>query len=55
MLLIERLRPDVPRDSLWAVLDPAKRIGLAGPCEVPWREGVDRLLRARHPEIELQD
>ncbi len=36
-------------------LDPAKRIGLAGPCEVPWRDGVDRLLRARHPEIELQD
>lgn len=34
-------------------LDPTKRIELAGPCAVPWREGVDRLLRARHPEIEL--
>ncbi len=36
-------------------LDPAKRIELAGACKVPWREGFDRMLRARHPEIELTD
>ena len=34
-------------------LDAEKRIDLAGPCRVPWREGVDRMLAARHPEIEL--
>lgn len=36
-------------------LDPTKRIELAGACQVPWREGVDRMLRARHPEIDLRD
>ena len=34
-------------------LDPAKRIELAGACKIPWREGFDRMLRARHSEIEL--
>ncbi len=34
-------------------LDPSKRIGLAGACEVPWQIGVDRMLAARHPELEL--
>ncbi|MEM7410870.1 MAG: NAD(P)-dependent oxidoreductase [Myxococcota bacterium] len=31
-------------------LDPTLRTKLAGPCEVPWREGVRRMLEARHPE-----
>ena len=35
-------------------LDSAKRIALAGACKVSWQEGVDRMLAARHPEIELQ-
>ncbi|MFK7898748.1 MAG: NAD-dependent epimerase/dehydratase family protein [Myxococcota bacterium] len=35
-------------------LDATRRIELAGPCRVPWREGVDRMIAARHPEIELQ-
>ena len=34
-------------------LDPAKRVQLAGPCRVPWREGIDRLIAARHPDLEL--
>ena len=36
-------------------LDPTKRIALAGACKVPWREGFDRMLRARHPEVALAD
>ncbi|MBW2268944.1 MAG: NAD(P)-dependent oxidoreductase [Deltaproteobacteria bacterium] len=31
-------------------LDPTRRIELAGPCKVPWREGLRRMLEARHPE-----
>jgi len=34
-------------------LDPTKRINLAGASKVPWQAGVDRMLTARHPEIEL--
>ena len=32
-------------------LDAARRTELAGPCRVPWREGVDRMVAARHPEL----
>lgn len=35
-------------------LDPTKRIELAGKCEVSWQAGVDRMLAARHGELELQ-
>jgi nucleoside-diphosphate-sugar epimerase len=31
-------------------LDPTRRTQLAGPCSVPWREGVKRMLQARHPD-----
>lgn len=34
-------------------LDPARRIELAGACRVPWKEGLDRMIAARHPEIAL--
>ncbi|WP_326600247.1 NAD-dependent epimerase/dehydratase family protein [Streptomyces sp. NBC_01803] len=30
--------------------DPARRMALTGPCEVPWREGIRRTLLALHPE-----
>lgn len=30
-------------------LDPTRRLALAGACKVAWREGVDRMLAARHP------
>ena len=32
-------------------LDPTRRIELAGRCRVQWREGVDRMIAARHPEL----
>jgi nucleoside-diphosphate-sugar epimerase len=32
-------------------LDPTRRIELAGPCRVPWQEGLDRMIAARHPEL----
>ena len=32
-------------------LDPSRRIELAGPCRVDWRDGVDRMIAARHPEL----
>ena len=35
-------------------LDETRRRELAGPCRVPWREGVRRMLAARHPEIALR-
>ena len=36
-------------------LDPTRRTQLAGPCRIPWREGVRRTLAARHPELTLRD
>lgn len=36
-------------------LDPARRIELAGPCTVKWKDGVRRMLAARHPDLELRD
>ena len=36
-------------------LDTTKRTELAGPCKVGWKEGVRRMIAARHPEIELRD
>ena len=32
-------------------LDAARRIELAGSCRVPWTEGVQRMVAARHPEL----
>ena len=32
-------------------LDTKRRTELAGPCKVPWKEGVRRTIAARHPEI----
>ena len=31
-------------------LDATRRRGLAGPCQVGWRDGVRRMIEARHPE-----
>ena len=30
-----------------------RRRELAGPCQVPWKEGMRRMVAARHPEITL--
>jgi len=32
-------------------LDAARRRELAGPCRVGWREGMRRMVAARHPEL----
>jgi len=32
-------------------LDTARRVELAGGCSVPWRDGVERMIAARHPEL----
>lgn len=34
--------------------DPTRRLELAGPCRVEWQAGVDRMIAARHPELELR-
>jgi nucleoside-diphosphate-sugar epimerase len=36
-------------------LDATRRTMLAGPCRVPWRDGVRRMVAARHPELPLQE
>ena len=36
-------------------LDPTRRTELAGPCSVDWRDGVRRMVAARHPEIPLPE
>jgi len=35
--------------------DPARRLALAGPCRVDWRDGIRRMLAALHPELRLRD
>ena len=35
-------------------LDKTKRVQLAGPCKVPWKDGVRRLIAARYPDRELR-
>jgi uncharacterized protein YbjT (DUF2867 family) len=32
-------------------LDATRRSELAGPCRVDWREGMRRMVAARHPEL----
>ncbi len=32
-------------------LDPTRRSQLAGPCRVKWREGLRRMVAARHPKL----
>jgi UDP-glucuronate 4-epimerase len=37
------------------VTDNARRRAICGPCAVPWRDGVRRVIAERHPELELRD
>ena len=37
------------------LLDSARRRDLAGPCQVPWKEGIRRMIAARHPELALAE
>jgi nucleoside-diphosphate-sugar epimerase len=36
-------------------LDATRLTELAGPCKVDWKDGVRRMLAARHPEVGLRD
>lgn len=36
-------------------LDTAKRTELAGACKVGWKQGVRRMIAARHPGLEIRD
>jgi nucleoside-diphosphate-sugar epimerase len=40
-----------PEGIQHSLIDPARRTALAGPCRVPWKEGVRRMVAARHPEL----
>ena len=46
--------PESPEGIQHSLIDPARRISLAGPCGVPWKEGVRRMVAARHPELLLK-
>lgn len=35
-------------------LDATRRTALAGRCQVSWQAGIDRMIAARHPELELR-
>jgi UDP-glucuronate 4-epimerase len=37
------------------VTDNARRLAVCGPCTVPWRDGVRRVIAERHPELELAE
>lgn len=39
-----------PEGIQQSLLDATRRRALAGPCTVPWKEGVRRMVAARHPE-----
>ena len=43
--------PESPEGIQHSLIDPTRRQQLAGPCLVPWKEGVRRMVAARHPEL----
>lgn len=46
-----QMKVEVGESASWGmkVLDSTRRRELAGPCRVPWKDGVRRALAARHP------
>lgn len=46
--------PDDPLAARVLVTDNTRRRELAGDCQVKWREGMRRMVAARHPEIKLK-
>lgn len=46
--------PDNPLAARTVVVDNTRRKELAGGCQVKWRDGMRRMLAARHPEIKLK-
>ena len=53
------LTPQFDRSDEWGwpqgALDITKRLEFIGECKVKWRDGFKRMLKARHPELELKD
>jgi nucleoside-diphosphate-sugar epimerase len=45
---------DDPLAAKVIVSDPTRRRELAGDCQVKWRDGMRRMIAARHPEIKLK-
>jgi nucleoside-diphosphate-sugar epimerase len=46
--------PDDPLAARTVVADNTRRKELAGDCQVKWRDGMRRMIAARHPEIKLK-
>jgi nucleoside-diphosphate-sugar epimerase len=46
--------PDDPLAAKVIVSDSTRRRQIAGDCRVHWREGMRRIIAARHPEIKLK-
>ena len=34
-----------------SIADNSRRLALAGPCKVSWRDGVRRMMEDRHPDL----
>jgi nucleoside-diphosphate-sugar epimerase len=34
-----------------SIADNSRRLALAGPCKVPWRDGMRRMMEDRHPDL----
>lgn len=45
---------DRPRSGSW-IGDPGRRIALGCECIVSWRDGMKRMIAARHPEVTIRD
>ena len=45
---------DRPRAASW-IGDHSRRIALGCTCQVHWREGMKRMIRARHPEVQIRE
>lgn len=41
---------EVPGASIGSAADPARRKAITGPCRVPWREGIRRVLEELYPD-----
>ena len=44
----------VPCETEHLSLDNTRRRELVGPCQVKWRDGMRRMIAARHPDIKLR-
>jgi len=41
---------EVPGASIGSAVDPTRRRAITGPCRVPWREGIRRVLEELYPD-----